>query len=245
MRFAPTAALLCGAALLLSAPAARAQDMPVMDWIGPQIQADRAGVLYRHLLDIDDAPAGKTAARRPAAKAAAVSSAYVPTPALRQQTVANYAAFLEKSNPAAAQGLLAGFGPGKTDYGTVYGKLTEGWGLRPNDAADAVAVFLVLGHRIAIAGQDYQAISKPMVGQARSQVRAMLAGNPKKVAGGGAARMGEAAKLQAVFLEAGWLSATQQHTTPAYRQTVAALFQNQYGLNLSQFTLTDRGFAKK
>ncbi|GAB3638447.1 hypothetical protein GCM10027422_40370 [Hymenobacter arcticus] len=184
----------------------------------------------------------KNGAARPAS-AKAASLAYTPTPALRQKTVQGYADRLKAKNPAAAQAVAASFGPGKNDYGTVYRGLIDGYNLRENDAVDATTAYLTLGWMIVHNVQNDKAVTPAMVQGLRAQLAPRLATNPKLTTPGAAAQVGEEMKLQSVVVQGGWLAAIKEGTLPAYRQGIAAMFKNQYGLDFGQLKLTPQGFA--
>lgn len=175
----------------------------------------------------------------------ATNLAYVPTAALRQQTVQSYVSRLRASNPGAAQALTAEFGPGKHDYSQIYRSTIKDTGLRENDAADALATFMILGWMIVNNQHDGNAITVPMAQGVRAQVAPSLATSTAVRAPGAAARLGEELKLQVVVLEAGWLSAPKEGKEAEFRQGVASLFRQQYGFDLSQVKLTSQGFAPK
>ena len=185
--------------------------------------------------------------KKPVGKAAPARAArltYTSTTALRQRAVTEYAASLRPRNPTAADGMLTSFGPGKTDYGTVYDNIIAGTGLRANDATDVFAGYLLLGALIVNQGQDRAGLTAPLVQGVRAQVGPLLAQNAKLTAPGAAAQLGEALKLQTVMLEAGYIGATQQHTMPAFRQQVAALFKRDYQLDFSRLRLSSAGFVR-
>ncbi|WP_310392800.1 hypothetical protein [Hymenobacter sp.] len=236
--------------LLLASPNASAQDMPVMDWITPQIEADRMGQMLGvdrngNKLD-DDKPAGtKAAAGTRPANARPVSLAYTPSPALKAQTVQGYVTRLKAKNPAAAQAVATNFGPGKYDYGTIYRGLIQGTGLGENNAADALSAYMILGWMIANNVQDGKAIT-PAIGRGvRAQFAPKLAATPKLTAPGVPAQLGEEMKLLFVTVQGGWQAAIKENALPAYQEGVGAMFKNQYGMDMRLFKLTDQGFAKK
>ena len=244
-------ALLLGATLL-AALAARAQPSPklTMEIYNSNIQAITSGIINKSMLDNAVArnngraargtAAGRTAAARPAASA---STTYVPTAALRQQTVQAYANRLKASNTTGAQAIATAFGPGKYDYGQVYHGIMKASGLRENDAADVLASYLVVGWMIVNNVQDGNAITVPMARGVRAQVAPLLAGNAQ--ARSRAAQVGEELKLQTVVVQGGWQSAIKEGKLAAYQQGIGQLFKTQYGMDLSQFKLTNQGFAKR
>lgn len=188
--------------------------------------------------------AGKTAPAA-AAKTPAASFAYTPTPALRQQTVQGYVNRLKANNPAAAQAVAANLGPGKHDYGQVYRGIVQGTGLRENDAADNLAAYLVLGWMIVNDVRQASGLPAGAPRGVRAQLAPKLAANAQLTKPGTAAQLGEELKLLLVVVQGGWQAALKENTLPQYRQGVAAMFKNQYGLNMAQLKLTPQGFAKK
>lgn len=249
------ATLLAAGALLLAAPRAWAQPSPelTMEIYNSNIQVITSGIINKNMLDNavrrnngggagrgSKAATGRSAAT---AKGSAVSTAYTSTPALRQQTVQGYATRLKGSNPAGAQAVLTAFGPGKYDYGTVYKGILDGTGLRDNDAADALAAYLLMGYAVVHNMQDGKAIT-PAVGRGvRAQVAPLLATSAQ--ARGRAAQLGEEMKLQTVIVQGGWQSAIKEGKLAAYQQGIGQLFKTQYGMNMGQLKLSSAGFAQR
>ena len=209
-------------ALLLAACAIRAQ-------------AQAAGPPALDMSSLAGRAAGQPAPASPA------SFAYVPTAALKQQTLRRYAERLQATDPAAAQAAPATYGPGKNAYDTLYGSLLAGTGLRDNDAADALAALLLLGYQVVHNLRNPNLVSLEMARGLRGQVAAVLAHTPQL----NRAAVGEECKLQTVVLSREWDAAVKNKTRPAYQRQVAALFQTQYHLVLSQVKLTSQGFVKE
>ncbi len=239
--------LLSVALLLLTARAARAQDIgPALDMTLMTGWSANAAITYD--LQKRAAEARRTGiADRPATASAARSAsfAYVPTPALKQKTVQNYVAHLQPKSPAAAQAVATTFGPGKYDYGTIYRGLIDGYDLRENDAASALAAYMVLGYMVVNNVQTDKQVTPAMVRGVRTQLLPLLSKNARLSAPGVPAQLGEEMKLQCVVVQGGWQSAGKAGTLPAYQQNIAAMFKNQYGLDMTQVKLTDQGFAKR
>jgi len=229
--------LIAAALLLAAAPAARAQDgayVPSVLFSTSALDATR------------DVREDRTDRRPAAQKARPASLAYAtPSAALKAQTVQGYVNRLRAKNPAASQAVAANLGPGKHDYGQIYRGIVQGTGLREHDAADNLAAFLVLGWMIV---NDVPQVSGLPAGApqgVRAQFAPKLAANAQLAAPGAAAQLGEEMKLLFVVVQGGWQSALKENTLPAYRQGVAALFQNQYGLDFAKVKLTAQGFVKK
>lgn len=250
LRLACLGGLLSGGLLLAVAPRASAQD------IGPALDMNlmtgwTAGAAVQYDLDRRAAEAKRAGVpdRSPKAgsapAASQVSFAYSPTPALKQQTVQGYVDRLRPKNPAASQAVAANLGPGKHDYGQIYRTIIQGHGLRDNDAADALAAFMLVGYLIVNNVQDDKTITPAVAQGLRAQVVSHLSTNAKLRAPGVPARLGEEMKLHVVVVQGGWQAAIKEHTLPAYQQGIAALFKNQYAMDMSQFALSNQGFVKK
>ena len=191
-------------------------------------------------------PAAATTTTKAARSAATRASfAYAPTATLRAQTVQGYVDRLKAKNPAASRAVAQQLGPGKHDYGLIYRGIVQGTGLRENNATDALAAFMVLGWMVANDVRETSALPTGAPRGVSAQLAPRLAQNAQLAAPGMPARLGEEMKLLFVVTQAGWQSAIRQNTVPAYQQGIAALFKNQYGMDLTQVTLTARGFAKK
>jgi len=182
---------------------------------------------------------------RPASKTATARFAYTATPALRQQTVVAVTKRLQATNAAAAQELTAAFGPGKADYAALYRAMLQDTGLRENDAADALASYLITGYQIVSGLTGDHDISPAQNRGARAQVAAVLAANPQLRTPAAWAQVGEEFKLQTVLLGSGWVGATKAGTQQTYRQRVVTLFKNQYQMDMTQLQLTANGFTKQ
>ncbi|MDO7844723.1 hypothetical protein Q5H92_00020 [Hymenobacter sp. M29] len=234
---------------LLASPAAQAQMSPdlIMENYNSNISVITNGIINKSMMDkaIERNNAGKNAGRGSAATrpAASTSTAYTPTPALRQQTVQTYVDRLKTSNPAGAQAIASVFGPGKYDYSKTYREILDGTGLRENDAADALACYMIMGWVVIHNVQDGKAITIPMAQGVRAQVAPLLAGNPQMRTR--AAQVGEELKLQTVIVQGGWQAAIKEGKLAAYQQGIGNLFKTQYGMDMSQFKLTSQGFARK
>lgn len=243
---------LCGGLLvaaLLASPSARAQmstDL-IMETYNSNISVITNGAINKSVMEntMKGNNAGGTARRGTAAtrSGASVSSAYTPTPALRQQTVQGYVNRLKTSNPPASQAIAENFGPGKYDYSKIYRDLTKGAGLRENDATDVLTSYMILGWMIVNNVTDDNAITTPMAQGLRAQIAPLMAANTQ--ARSRAAQVGEEMKLQTVVVHSGWQSAIKEGKLVAYQQGIKNLFKNQYGMDLSQYKLTNNGLASK
>ncbi|WP_157530898.1 hypothetical protein [Hymenobacter norwichensis] len=236
-------------AVLLASPEARAQMSPdlIMETYNSNISVITNGAINKSVMDkaIERNNAGGTARRSTTAtrSGASVSTAYTPTPALRQQIVQGYINRLKTSNPPAAQSIAANFGPGKYDYSKIYRDLTKDVGLRENDATDVLASYMILGWMIVNNVTDDNAVTASMAQGMRAQIAPALAANTQARAR--AAQVGEEMKLQTVVVHGGWQSAIKEGKLGAYQQGIKNLFKNQYGMDLSQYKLTSQGLTSK
>ena len=180
-------------------------------------------------------------ARGTAASSAALS--YTVTPALKEQTLQRYVNQLKTSSPGTAEAVAAYFGPGKPDYNAVYQDIASGYGLRANNPADVLAVYLTQGWMI-VNNLDAKAITPAMMQGARNQFGPVLASNAQMTPTL-AARTGEDMKLQVAIVQVGWQGAIKGQKLPAFRQGVAALFKKQYAMDMTAFTLSGNGFTRK
>ncbi|WBO86737.1 hypothetical protein [Hymenobacter yonginensis] len=238
-------------ALLLTALHLQAQPSPelTMEIYNSNIQVITSGIINKSMLDKAMERNGNAIGTRSKASAntrstsTTGSTAYTSTPSLRQQTVQSYVSRLKSSDPGGAQVVNTAFGPGKYDYGQVYRTILAGTGLRDNDAADALAAYMLMGYAIVHNIQDGRAITVPMARSVRAQVAPLLAVNT--LARNRAAQVGEEMKLQTVIVQGGWQSALKQGKLPAYQQGIGNLFKTQYGLDLRALKLTIQGFAQR
>jgi hypothetical protein len=214
-----------------STPAARAQDGVMGDMTG--------WVAYSNVLTADSEGKSKTATAR------RVSSAYTPTPALRQATVRTYTEQLRKTNPAAAQALAQGLASGPNAYERRYQSIIQDTGLHDNDAADALASYLILGWMIANDVRDDKAVTVPMAQGVRAQAARQLGANPKLGSATALAQLGEELKLQTVVLHLGLEEALRSNQMDTYQQAIAGRFKREYGLDLTALRLSSQGFGKK
>ncbi|GAB3638448.1 hypothetical protein GCM10027422_40380 [Hymenobacter arcticus] len=220
--------LLACAALLLATPAARAQDgPPVMDWITPIIDAQRAADLRNSLLEH---------------KAGDMNVGYTPTPALRQAAVKGYVARHQATDPALTLAITELNQAGKLNYATVYRQATASYGLYENDAAAALTTFFLLGYRIV---NEVPAPSHDAAFAAWLQLLPGLAHSPQLAALGGAARFGEDLKMEYYALNLAWTVARKNAQLAAFQQNTATLFRTKYGLDYQKVQLTNKGFSKR
>ncbi|WP_310392796.1 hypothetical protein [Hymenobacter sp.] len=228
----------------LFASAARAQDY------GGQAAMDLGSAMLDHVVSTATLnPNYRPGANKAGAKAAGVARpanlAYTPSAALKASTVQGYVTRLKTKNPAAAQAVATNFGPGKYDYGQIYRGLTKDSGLRENDAADNLSSFMILGWMVVNNVQDGNAITVPMARGVRDQLAPKLAQNAQLTAPGAPGQLGEEMKLLFVVVQGGWQAAVKEKSLPAYQQGIAAMFKNQYGMDMTLFKLTATGFTAR
>lgn len=225
--------------LLLAAPAARAQFN-----MGETIFTAPVLILRADGSADDGRPAGTAGPRKSGVTAESpVTFSYVPTATQQARAVQAYARSLDRTNPAAAQGIRAGFGPGKTDYNTVYRNIVDGAELVDTDAADATTAFFALALLLVTDPATKPVIAAGAARRLRAQLTKPLSG--AVAAPTAVAQLGEEMKLRTVLLYANWLGAQQKQALPAFRQSLVAVFQQQYRLDLRQYRLTARGLTKK
>lgn len=218
-----------------------AQEIPIPDYT--IVNNGRIGTLITQgVIDRQQQNSSKPKTQVPAA-GSKTTLAYLPTPALKQETVSAYTDHLKTTNPAAAKMITDNFGSGKYDYGTIYNGLVKGNGLKENDAVDVITSYIVLGYMIVNNVQNGNAVTPAMVQGVRAQFGPILAGSNAFSAAGVPARLGEEMKLQFVVIHGGWQSAIKENTLPAYRQGISTIFKNQWNLDFSKFKLTTNGLV--
>ncbi|MDO7876507.1 hypothetical protein Q5H93_17315 [Hymenobacter sp. ASUV-10] len=245
-----TRTLFFGAALLLglaAAPAARAQSVELtMDIFTSSVLSQTTTLLNQNALEASYRNSGRTAGAsgRSSTRAArpAASTAFTPTPAARQQALAQQNA----GKPAAtAQQFTAAFGPGgSTDYTVLYRKLLAGSGLRENDVADAFAAYLVATYRVAH-GEAPAGALLPASGSAgvRRQFAPAVANVLSGKSATAAAALGEYLKLQTALLAVG--AQGSPASLVAFRRNVASTLKQRFQLDVMQLTLTSQGLVKQ
>lgn len=169
--------------------------------------------------------------------AAPVSFTYQSTAALRRTAANDYVARVAKSDSGAAQTIAAEFA--KHDFARIYAGLVAPVGYRPNDAADVLAAYTLLGWLIANGVPD---ATPRQAAAVRSQIAQRVGGDPNFTNPSARARFGEDMKLLVVTLHAGWQSARREGNLKQYGDGVAALFQRN-DIDLRALRLTDAGFV--
>ena len=238
------------AALLLAAPAARAQDDPGMSMFNSYNQM----AVNMSLVDVNNAAvmaAGRNAmagkrgfASTTTTTSRSVNLAYTPSATLRQQLVQDMGRKLQASNPAAGQAFANALGPGKADYDQLFGEMVKASGLPANNAATALAAYLEVGYAIVNDVQDDKSITPAMDQGLQRQAASLLSGNRSLTSSAAVARLGEEMKLQTVLLYLGWQSVRKSGQTAQFRSNIAQQFR-QKGLDMSLLRLTTQGLVKK
>jgi hypothetical protein len=190
---------------------------------------------------VDAIKHSNTTSRSATSAVATKRFAYTPTAALRQQTVQQLAARLKPSNPAAANSLATG----KVDYSKIYRSIVQGTSLPENDAAAALASYLITGYLIVNGIHDDNAITPSMAQGVRTQVAGALAGNSQLASPTAVAKLGEEMKLQTVLLTATWQQSIKNNNEAAFRTSTGQLFSKQYGFDMTKVRPTAKGFAPR
>lgn len=242
------------ASLLLAAPAAQAQLSPdlIMETYNNNIQVITSGIINKDMLEksrrnYEARGASRSTTTRGAATGAArphLNLAYVPTAALRQQTVQEMGSKLQAKNPAAGKAFTAAFASGKADYSQVFREMVKPSGLPPDNAATAFAAYLEMGYAIVNKVQEEKLITPAMDRALQQQAAGILSQNQNLTSSVAVARLGEELKLQAVLLALGWQGARQGGQTEQFRTGIAQQFRSQ-GLDMSAVRLTTQGLVKK
>ena len=222
---------------------ARAQDIgPVIDM---SVIVNNAGLQSVEMAERKRAGMPEKYSGKSTATIRSANLSYVPNEALKRKTVNNYVAKLKRYNPAVATAVAQNFAPGKFDYAALYQEVNKSSGLKENDAADVLAVYIILNWMIVNDVKDGNAITVPMARGVRTQTASIMANNQKLSTPGMAAQIGEQLKLNTVILQTGWVQSIKDKTDVNYRQKIAENFRNLYHFDIAQMKLTDQGLGKK
>lgn len=232
----------------LSVSGARAQDDLYLPGTSPldhaQMQLNTSlthinNLTLQKIVERNAAKRGKSggaATRKPVSTNASFS--YTPSAALKDKTVQQFQARLAKANPDAAKAVGTQFR--KYDYDSIYKGLISGTGLRNNDAADALAAYMLLNYMIA---NNITSDLSPAQGRAlRAQVASLMASTPAARSTSLRAQTAEEMKLLTVIAHAGWQSSRKAGSLKTYRDQIASSFRQQFGLDLRAVKLTNAGF---
>lgn len=173
--------------------------------------------------------------------AANVDLGYRVTPALQREAVDGYIARIARQNPDAAQVMRTQLS--RQNYASIYNGMIKDSTLRPNDAADAVTFYTLIGWQIA--NKNPAEISDTKIEAVRRQLAPALAANARLAAPTTRAALGEEMKLLALTLHAGWQSAMKEGRTRQYSDGIARMWQAQTGRDLRAVKLTDAGFSRR
>ncbi|RZL15615.1 MAG: hypothetical protein EOO62_03525 [Hymenobacter sp.] len=247
--------LAMGCLLLLAAPVVRAQDdystrmmENSTELYNNNIATITNGIINKSVLDKavrrNNGTGGSRSLAATTAKATARNFAYVPTAALRQRTADAYVAKMRATNPAAAATVAAGLA-GKTNYTALYHEINDGSGLPENDAAAAMATYMLVNWVVVNNVRDEKTITPAKARAVQAQAANVLAGNQKLDTPGAVAQLGEQLKLNAAMLEVGWLRAVHDGTDATYRQKIAAQLKSQFRIDMTKLQLTEQGLQAK
>lgn len=161
---------------------------------------------------------------------------YSAPPALRQQVVSDFIERVRRHNPNNArliQEQLAGH-----DYRQIYDGIVQPYGLAGDDAANALAAYLVLGWMIVHDGREPP---RGAVGGVRAQAAAALL-DDRLNSSDMRARIGEEFKILFVTVHAGWQSARREGNLDRYAAGIADMFRTVDGIDLRAMQLSPEGF---
>jgi len=235
---------------LLAAGSASAQDIsPVFDMgglanaasMGAVINSERARAARMGApiaRGVPMPPPGRAFMRPAPPAAATLPMRYSAPPALRQQVVAEFVDRVRRhsaENARLIQEQLA-----QHDYRRIYDGIVRPYGLAGDDAANALAAYLVLGWMIVHNGQE------PPPGAVRGvRAQASVALSDSRLASPEMhARLGEEFKILFVTIHAGWQSARREGNLGRYAAGVADMFRNLDGIDLHAMDLGPEGFQR-
>ncbi|RVT93294.1 DUF6683 family protein [Sphingomonas crocodyli] len=174
-----------------------------------------------------------------AASAAPIPLTYSSTPAIRKQAMAEFLGRVRQKNPAHASAAAAQFA--KHDYAKIWQGIVAPFGLKSNDAGDAMTAYLVLGWMIVNGAGDP---SPADVRGVRSQIGTALSRDSRFNSPSGRAKLGEEFKILFVTLHSGWQSARKEGNLSQYGRGVSQMMLQQSGIDLSSVALRG-GFVPK
>ena len=189
-------------------------------------------------------PSGNVAPAKVTPNTPVRSYSYAPTAALRQETVRRAVANAQGSNPAGARAIAEYFGTNHRSYQPFYDTARRTTALPDNDAAAAMAVYLLAGYLII---NNYRTdVTTPAMAQGvRNQVLPLLASSPRYATPAAIAQAGEDMKLQTVLLTAGWQQSIKAGTSEAFRRNTAAYFTDHFNMDFTKKRLSNQGFVNK
>ncbi|PLR27287.1 hypothetical protein SGCZBJ_07770 [Caulobacter zeae] len=184
-----------------------------------------------------------TTARR-AAAGQTVSTAYRPSPQVSAKVRAQFAQHMTRqTGPEGGRKVAAAMQA--RDPVRNWAQLVAADGLRPGDAADALAGYWVLNWMIANRGDNNRVQTLAV----RDQVRAIMTSNPAYARLSEAQRQEFAEVLMLNFLvqQAAYVDALKRGDQAALQRlgdAAVARFKGEMGVDLRRLRLTERGFAK-
>jgi hypothetical protein len=172
------------------------------------------------------------------------SYAYVPTEALRQETVRRAVANTQGVNSAGGRAIAEYFGNKHRSYQSYYDTSRRNTALPDNDAAAAMAIYLLAGYLII---NNYRTdVTTPAMAQGvRNQLLPLLASSPRYATPAAIAQAGEDMKLQTVLLTAGWQQSIKAGTSEAFRRNTAAYFTDHFNMDFTKKRPSSQGFVNK
>jgi len=232
---------LLAAIVLTSALPATAQDMPTVLPQGFELNS----ILNQQRVDAAINSGRSSGPSRPAPKAAPVTTAYAPSPAVSQRVRRQFADWVgQQAGPEAGRRVgevLRNGDPVKSWAGIVGAD-----GLRPGDVADALAGYWVLNWVMANGVDNNRAQAQG----ALRQVRGLIGDNPAYARLNPAQRqeMAETLMLNFLLQHAAYLDAMQRGDKDLARRlgdAATARFKSEMGVNLRQLNLTPAGFVRR
>jgi hypothetical protein len=162
-------------------------------------------------------------------------------PAQRKRNLSNFVSKVRASDPAGADQLAQMFAT--TDVIDLVGKAMSGMGLRPDNLADAYAVYWSSAWHASVGSNDTP--SREQFGKMKSQAAAALAATPEVANASNAVKQefAESLLIQAALIDA---SLEQAQNDPAMLKAIANAVRqgaSAMGLDLRSMTLTEDGFV--
>ena len=162
-------------------------------------------------------------------------------PAVRQQVVDDFAGKLRSRGGANGSALLALFA--RQDPFAAFHHLTGSDGYRADNAADALAAYLVTGWMIAGGREARPDIEGTRI--VRSRIAAAMLANPQRMSASSLQRLGDQLQLLTVVIAVGRKSAAQAGRMRLYADEVAGVFRSAGGIDLRDYDLTRQGFMAR
>ncbi|WP_460586043.1 hypothetical protein [Hymenobacter arcticus] len=189
-------------------------------------------------------PIGNVAPPKTAAATLVRSYAYVPTEALRQETVRRAVANAQDTQSLGGRDIAEYVGPNHRSYQPYYDTARRATGLPDNDAAAAMAVYMLTGYSI-INNYRTDMIMPAMAQGVRNQLLPLLASSPRYTTPVLIAQAGEDMKLQTVLLVASWQQSIKAGTSEGFRRNTATYFTSHFNMDFTQKRPSSQGFVNK